>query len=73
MLQPALRRGLEAAGLYVTFSELHALLGHAFDDAGQPDSARTHYRWALDAWEHADPEFEPRRQALRLRISNLER
>jgi len=73
VLQPALRRGLEAGGFYVTFTELHERLGRAFEAAGQADSARAHYRWALSAWDRADPPFEPRRQAVRLRLSRLDR
>jgi tetratricopeptide (TPR) repeat protein len=72
MLQPALRGGLESAGLYATHTELHELLARAFDTAGQADNARVHYRWALDAWKNADPEFHERRETLRVRLRQLD-
>jgi tetratricopeptide (TPR) repeat protein len=72
-LQPALRRGLESAGLYVTFPELHELLGQAFDAAGHADSARVHHRHVLAAWQDADPEFLARREAVQTRLERLDR
>jgi tetratricopeptide (TPR) repeat protein len=72
VLQPALRRGLEAGSFYVTFPELHEALGQAFDDAGQADSARVHYGRVLEAWKDADPEFHARRERVQLRLARLE-
>jgi tetratricopeptide (TPR) repeat protein len=71
VLQPALRRGLEAGSFYVTFPELHEAVGRAFEDAGQPDSARAYYGRVLEAWKDADPEFRARREAVRLRLARL--
>lgn len=64
-LRAALRGGIDASNLYVTRTELHELLGRAFAASGKTDSAATHYRQVLAAWEHADVRFQPRRQAAR--------
>jgi tetratricopeptide (TPR) repeat protein len=72
MLQPALHWGLEAAAFYLTRTEVHELLGRAFEAAGQADSARAHYRRVLHAWKDADPEFRARREAVRRRLAALE-
>jgi tetratricopeptide (TPR) repeat protein len=42
VLRPALRGSIEASNLYVTHTELHALLARAFDAIGAPDSAAVH-------------------------------
>ncbi len=63
-LEPALRGGLDGSNLYVTRTELHELLGRAFDRAGRVDSARAHYAQAAQAWRHADPAFQDRRRAV---------
>lgn len=73
ILQPAFRGPLEASSLYVTHTELHELLGHAWEAAGRPDSATVHYRRVLDAWHGADPEFHERRDSVRARLSVLRR
>jgi hypothetical protein len=73
ILQPALRGVLEASNLYVTHTELHALLGRAWDAAGAPDSAAAHYRWAAAAWRRADPELRPRRDSIAARLAELGR
>ena len=59
-LQAALRGGLEGPQLYVTQTELHELLGQAFETAGMPDSARHHYRYVARMWAGADREFSDR-------------
>jgi tetratricopeptide (TPR) repeat protein len=71
VLRRALTGGLEAANYYTTHSELHELLGAAFHAAGQPDSARAHYAWALRAWSRADPVLHARRAELRERLALL--
>jgi hypothetical protein len=53
-------------------TELHELLGHAWEAAGRPDSAAVNYRKVVDAWQHADPQFAPRRDAIRLRLAALD-
>ncbi|HSK18561.1 MAG TPA: protein kinase [Longimicrobiales bacterium] len=72
-LRPALQRGLEAGGLYVTRTELQELLGYAFEAAGEPDSARVQYGHVLAAWQNADPELAARRNDLRRRLQKLNR
>ena len=72
-LRPALQGGLEAAGLYVTRTELQELLGYAFDAAGERDSARVQYTRVLAAWRNADPEFAARRASVQLRLQKLNR
>lgn len=64
-VQPALRGEIDAANLYVTRSDLHELLAHAFDAAGMRDSAAVHYRALVKAWERADPRFHARREQAR--------
>ncbi|MGI9180109.1 MAG: tetratricopeptide repeat protein, partial [Longimicrobiaceae bacterium] len=71
VLQPALRGPLDAANLYLTRTELHELLGRAFEAAGQPDSAAAHYQRVVTAWDHADPEVHPRQLRTRLRLRAL--
>jgi tetratricopeptide (TPR) repeat protein len=60
-LQSALRGELSASCLYITHTELHELLAQSFDASAMPDSAAFHYRAVVKAWQHADPEFAPRR------------
>jgi serine/threonine protein kinase/tetratricopeptide (TPR) repeat protein len=71
VLHSALRGPIAAGGFYVARPELHALLGRAWDDAGQPDSAAANYGRALAAWQHADPEFDGRRDDIRRRLAGL--
>lgn len=71
LLRDPLHGWLEASNYYLTYTELHALLGEAFDRAGEPDSALVHYNRALAAWQHADPEFAGRVQAMRARVAAL--
>jgi hypothetical protein len=59
-VQAALRGGLEGPQLYVTQTDLHELLGLAFEAAGMPDSARTHYDYVARMWAGADREFADR-------------
>jgi tetratricopeptide (TPR) repeat protein len=68
VLQPAFRGPLEASNLYVTRTELHELLGRAWEAVGQPDSAAAHYQRVLQGWRNADPEFHARRDAARGRL-----
>jgi Flp pilus assembly protein TadD len=70
VLEPALRGSLDASNLYITRTELHALLGYALEAAGVPDRAAVHFRKVVAAWSHADPEFQARRDAIadRLRL-----
>ena len=48
-VRPALRGPLDAGNLYVTPTELHALLARAYGAAGEPDSASVHAQWVARA------------------------
>jgi hypothetical protein len=62
ILQPVIRNPtIEGSNLYVTRTEVHELLGRAWDEAGVPDSAVAHYRAVTHAWSRADP--LPRKRA----------
>src|SRR6266571_2369336 len=71
VLQPAFHGPLDASNLYVTHTELHEMLARAFDAAGERDSAIAHYRWVVAAWRNADPQFRPRVDAARTRLTQL--
>ena len=60
ILRPALRGGVDGANTHVTHTELREELAHAFELAGQRDSATFHYRAVERAWRHADPQFRER-------------
>jgi tetratricopeptide (TPR) repeat protein len=70
-LQLALANPLEASNYYLSRSDAHALLGRAFEAAGQRDSAIAHYRWTVNAWRNADPIIRPRRDSIRARLVAL--
>lgn len=55
ILRAALVAGFESVGLYVTQTELRALLSRAHAQAGNHDSARTHREWVTRALAGADP------------------
>jgi hypothetical protein len=65
VLQPALRGGVDGSNTHVTHTELHEELAHAFEAAGQRDSAAFHYRAVERAWRHADPPFRERYEQAR--------
>jgi hypothetical protein len=67
VLRPALTGGVDGGNTYVTHTELHELLGHAFFAAGQGDSAAAHYRAVEAAWRGADARFAPRYSVARAR------
>jgi tetratricopeptide (TPR) repeat protein len=69
ILQPALRGGVDGSNTYVTHTELHEALAHAFHAAGQRDSAAVHYTAVERAWRRADPELSDRYQTARARAS----
>lgn len=71
VLESALRGSLEASNLYVTRTELHELLGRAWDAAGEPDRAVAHYRLVLHAWHDADPILRDRRDRVDARLRAL--
>jgi hypothetical protein len=54
-LRPAARGWfLETTNLHVTVTEMHELLAEAWDAAGVPDSAQTHWARVARAWGSAD-------------------
>jgi serine/threonine protein kinase len=70
-LHVVLRGPLVAGGFYTTRTEVHELLGRAWEAAGRPDSAAANYWKVVAAWQHADPEFAGRREAVRRRLAAL--
>jgi tetratricopeptide (TPR) repeat protein len=62
VLRP-LERGwfMESTNLHSSLTEVHEMLGRAWDAAGVPDSAAVHWKRVADAWERADPVLQPRR------------
>jgi tetratricopeptide (TPR) repeat protein len=62
---------LEGSNLYVTHTDLRALLGQASDSAGIRDSALVQYRQVLKAWQRADSSLGPRAEAVRARVATL--
>jgi len=73
MLQPALRGEVEASNLYVSRTELHELLGKAWDEAGRADSASAHYAIVAKTWAAGDPPFRARADVARARSAALNR
>ncbi|HSQ29728.1 MAG TPA: BTAD domain-containing putative transcriptional regulator [Gemmatimonadaceae bacterium] len=73
VLQPALRGGIDASNLYLNRTELHELLGQAWDAAGARDSAAAHYAYVAKTWSEADPVLQPRVAAARARLAVLKR
>ncbi len=71
ILEETLHGPVEASSYYLTFAQLHAAIGLAFDRAGQADSAIAHYRWALAAWHNADPVLRPQADAIARRLRAL--
>ena len=72
ILQPALRGPLNASNYYVTRTEVHDLLGQAWDSVPGPaarDSAVAHYTMVAKAWARADPMFADRVARARSRIT----
>jgi tetratricopeptide (TPR) repeat protein len=71
VLTPALRGKLDASNFYITHTELHELLGQAWDAAGVGDSAATHYAMVARAWSAGDPPFRARAESARARAAAL--
>jgi DNA-binding SARP family transcriptional activator len=71
IIQPALRGDLDGSNMYVTRTDLHEILAHAFDLNSQPDSAVAHYSAVAAALSRADPELAPRRLAAVRRLAQL--
>jgi DNA-binding SARP family transcriptional activator len=71
IVAPALRGPLDASNLFVTRTELLALLARAEDAAGRRDSAVVHYRRVLETWRDADASFATRRDSIAARLEAL--
>ncbi|HEX7120192.1 MAG TPA: BTAD domain-containing putative transcriptional regulator [Longimicrobiales bacterium] len=72
VLRAAFHGPVQSSNLYITHTDLHELLGRAFEAAGEPDSAAAHYRWVLRALRDADPAFHARRDSARARLATLD-
>lgn len=73
VLRAPLAGPIESTSYYTTLTELHAMLGDAFDRAGEADSALAHYDFTLAAWAHADSQFRPRVLSIQRRVAALRR
>lgn len=71
VLEAALPGMLESVHLYVSRTELREALATAYEAAGRPEEAAQNFRRVASAWEHADPEFEPRAAAARASLERL--
>ncbi len=71
VLQAALRGEVDASNLYVTRTELHEVLGEAFERSGDGDSARVHWRAVASALAHADAAFTARRTVAEQAVRRL--
>jgi tetratricopeptide (TPR) repeat protein len=60
VLRAALAGSLQSSQLYVTHTELRALLGQAYAELGLADSAAAQRRWVARAIAGADPEVRER-------------
>ena len=60
VLRPAIHGGVDGSNTYVSRTELHEAMALAFEQAGQADSARFHWRAVESAWRRADPQFRDR-------------
>jgi len=62
VLRP-LERGwfMESTNLHNTLTEVHEMLGQAWEAAGEPDSAAVHWRRVASDWVYADAPLRPRR------------
>ncbi|MBK8003073.1 MAG: winged helix-turn-helix domain-containing protein [Gemmatimonadetes bacterium] len=71
ILRATLRSGLTGSNLYLTRTEAIERLAQAFETAGQRDSAALYYRRVADAWAQADAPLRARREAARLKATEL--
>jgi tetratricopeptide (TPR) repeat protein len=73
-LQPALHGWVEASNFYLTRTEIHELLGRAWEAVGGSaarDSAIAHYGQVVRAWNRADSSFAPRLRQAQSRLAAL--
>ncbi|HSJ23589.1 MAG TPA: protein kinase [Longimicrobiales bacterium] len=69
LLQATLRAPLDGPALYLTRTEVHAALAHAFDATGQPDSAAVHHAHVVHAWRESDAALQNRWLDARRRLA----
>ena len=69
ILRPAIRGGVDGSNTYVTHTELRFALAHAYEGAGQRDSAAAQYALVERAWRRADPEFGERYREARVKAA----
>ncbi|MEP6872698.1 MAG: hypothetical protein ABI939_12735, partial [Anaerolineaceae bacterium] len=67
ILRPAIHGGVDGSNTYTSRTELHEAMALAFEQAGQADSARVHWRAVESAWRLADPVFRNRYLAAKQR------
>ena len=60
VLRPAIHGGVDGSNTYTSRTELHEAMAESFEQAGQADSARFHWRAVESAWRQADPQFRQR-------------
>ena len=65
VVRAALHGDIDGNNLYMTRTDLHELLGQAFDSLRMRDSAAVHYRAVVKAWARADPVYHARRDRAR--------
>jgi hypothetical protein len=70
VLRPAIRGGVDGGNTYATHTELREMMGHAFYEAGQPDSARVYYRAVEQAWRGSDARFAARYKVISDRLAS---
>jgi DNA-binding SARP family transcriptional activator/TolB-like protein len=68
VLRPALHGPIDASNLYVTHAELHEMLAHAWEMAGNADSAVAHYDYVARAWSKADAPLAARGDGARRKV-----
>jgi tetratricopeptide (TPR) repeat protein len=71
VLRPALHGPLDAANFYVTHTELHDMLAHAWEKAGNADSAAAHYAYVARAWSKADDPLSARAAQARAKSQSI--
>jgi DNA-binding SARP family transcriptional activator len=69
ILRPALRGGVDGSNTYVTHTELRFALAHAYEAAGERDSAAMQYALVERAWRRADAEFGERYREARAKAT----
>jgi DNA-binding SARP family transcriptional activator len=72
VLRPAIHGGVDGSNTYTSRTELHEVMALAFEQAGQADSARAHWRAVEAAWRGADPQFRERYRVAKQKAGSSE-